>query len=84
MIQHTTSVPAGIAWVRTDNSRQALALIAARFYSYPAGEMKMIGITGTNGKTTVSNLLTAVFRAAGLKCGLISPYTTVLASKFYR
>ncbi|NQS76952.1 MAG: UDP-N-acetylmuramoyl-L-alanyl-D-glutamate--2,6-diaminopimelate ligase [Peptococcaceae bacterium] len=71
VIQHTTSVPAGIAWVRTDNSRQALALIAARFYSYPAGEMKMIGITGTNGKTTVSNLLTAVFRAAGLKCGLI-------------
>lgn len=71
VIQRKISVPAGTAWVQTDNTRQALALISACFYGRPSEKMKMIGITGTNGKTTTSNLAAAVLGAAGLKCGLI-------------
>lgn len=71
VMQRPVSIPAGTAWVLTDNTRQALALISARFFGNPSEKMKMIGITGTNGKTTTSNLVTAVLQAAGLKCGLI-------------
>lgn len=71
IMQRAVAVPAGAAWVLTDNTRQALALISARFYGNPSEKMKMIGITGTNGKTTTSNLVAYVLQAAGLKCGLI-------------
>jgi UDP-N-acetylmuramoyl-L-alanyl-D-glutamate--2,6-diaminopimelate ligase len=53
------------------NSREALALLAARFYSPEASQMRLAGITGTNGKTTTAFLLQSVFAAAGLKSGLI-------------
>lgn len=71
VMQREISVPAGTARVLTDNSRLALALISARFFGNPSAKMKMIGITGTNGKTTTSNLVAAVLGASGLKCGLI-------------
>jgi UDP-N-acetylmuramoyl-L-alanyl-D-glutamate--2,6-diaminopimelate ligase len=71
VIQQKVSVPAGIAWVHVHNTRNALAHIAARFYYYPSAKMKMIGITGTNGKTTTSYLVAAVLSASGLKTGLI-------------
>ncbi|MFX4261411.1 UDP-N-acetylmuramoyl-L-alanyl-D-glutamate--2,6-diaminopimelate ligase [Pelotomaculum propionicicum] len=71
VMQREVSVPADTAWVLTDNTRQALAFISARFYGSPSEKMNMIGITGTNGKTTTSNLVAAVLSAFGLKCGLI-------------
>ncbi|MDD2554704.1 MAG: UDP-N-acetylmuramoyl-L-alanyl-D-glutamate--2,6-diaminopimelate ligase, partial [Desulfotomaculaceae bacterium] len=71
VMQREISVPPGTAWVLTDNTRQALALISARFFGNPSEKMKVIGITGTNGKTTTANLVVSVLEAAGLKCGLI-------------
>ncbi|HEX6465225.1 MAG TPA: UDP-N-acetylmuramoyl-L-alanyl-D-glutamate--2,6-diaminopimelate ligase, partial [Vicinamibacterales bacterium] len=63
--------PAGIAvpWVQVASARAALAELAAEFYGNPSEQLALIGITGTNGKTTTSYLLAAIFEAAGIKCG---------------
>ena len=64
-------VPAGIAVVQVSDSRQALAMLAATFYGQPARSLKLIGITGTNGKTSVAFLLRHLLRYADRRCGLI-------------
>jgi len=71
VMQRETDPPPGTAWALTPDTRHALALLAALFYGHPSSKMKMIGITGTNGKTTTANLVAAVLDAAGLKTGLI-------------
>ncbi len=65
--------PAGLAtpWIQVQDARLALAALAAAFYGDPSHELLLVGITGTNGKTTTSYLLASVFEAAGLKCGRI-------------
>lgn len=71
VVQKPVAVPAGMAWIRVPDTRQALALLSARFYDFPSRKLKLIGVTGTNGKTTTTHLLAAVYRAAGKKVGLI-------------
>jgi UDP-N-acetylmuramoyl-L-alanyl-D-glutamate--2,6-diaminopimelate ligase len=63
-------VPGGVAWIRADEPRRALALIAANFYGRPADGLELVGITGTNGKTTTSFLMDSILRAAGHSTGL--------------
>lgn len=58
------------AAIQTD--REGLALIADRFYGHPSGKLKLIGITGTNGKTTTVTLLYQLFRRLGYECGMLS------------
>jgi len=60
-----------IATLVVKNSRRALAELAAAFYGHPSREMTVIGITGTNGKTTTSYLVESVLQAAGLSVGVI-------------
>ena len=62
----------GITYVVVENSNSAIAIIAANFYNNPSEELKLIGITGTNGKTTIATLLYNLFRKAGYKVGLLS------------
>ena len=68
-----TSAPAGHegAWVVVPDARLALALLADRFYGHPSGALRVVGITGTNGKTTTAYLLRAILEAAGQRCGLL-------------
>ncbi len=58
------------AAIHTD--RQGLAIIADRFFGHPSGKLALVGITGTNGKTTTVTLLYRLFRQLGYKCGLLS------------
>jgi UDP-N-acetylmuramoyl-L-alanyl-D-glutamate--2,6-diaminopimelate ligase len=60
-----------VPWIRVGDGRLALALLAAHFYGHPSRAMRVVGITGTNGKTTTSYLIQAIFEAAGIRCGLI-------------
>jgi UDP-N-acetylmuramoyl-L-alanyl-D-glutamate--2,6-diaminopimelate ligase len=60
-----------IPWFRTTSDRAALAALAATFYANPSEELLLVGITGTNGKTTTSYILTSIFEAAGVTCGRI-------------
>jgi UDP-N-acetylmuramoyl-L-alanyl-D-glutamate--2,6-diaminopimelate ligase len=62
----------GIAMVRVRSSSKALAEAAAAFYGNPSSALKLVGITGTNGKTTIATLLYRVFSKLGYKCGLFS------------
>jgi len=62
----------GIVYVEVENSNAALAIIAANYYNNPSEELKLIGVTGTNGKTTIATLLYNLFRKAGYKVGLLS------------
>jgi UDP-N-acetylmuramoyl-L-alanyl-D-glutamate--2,6-diaminopimelate ligase len=61
-----------IAYIQVKDSSEALAFIAATFYDYPSKKLKLLGVTGTNGKTTVATLSFRLFRSLGYKCGLIS------------
>jgi UDP-N-acetylmuramoyl-L-alanyl-D-glutamate--2,6-diaminopimelate ligase len=60
-----------VVWVQVPDARMALASLAAIFYGDPSEELVLVGITGTNGKTTTSYLLASVFEAAGISCGRI-------------
>lgn len=59
------------AWIQVFDPRDVLALAAANFYGHPARRLKMVGITGTKGKTTLTYLLESILAAAGLKAGII-------------
>lgn len=61
-----------ITYVEVENSNSALAIIASNFYDNPSSKLKLIGITGTNGKTTIATLLYNLFQKAGYKSGLLS------------
>jgi len=61
-----------ITYIKVKNSSEALGYIAANFYDNPSSKLKLVGITGTNGKTTTATLLYKLFRALGFKVGLLS------------
>jgi UDP-N-acetylmuramoyl-L-alanyl-D-glutamate--2,6-diaminopimelate ligase len=64
-----------VPWVVVADARYALAILAAEFYAHPSRRMQVVGITGTNGKTTTSYVLSAIFEAAGVRCGLMGTVT---------
>jgi UDP-N-acetylmuramoyl-L-alanyl-D-glutamate--2,6-diaminopimelate ligase len=60
-----------VPWVTVPDARLALAVLAITFYGNPSSEMRVVGITGTNGKTTTAYLLASIFEAAGTHCGIV-------------
>ncbi|MDP4133900.1 MAG: UDP-N-acetylmuramoyl-L-alanyl-D-glutamate--2,6-diaminopimelate ligase [Bacillota bacterium] len=64
-------VECGVTLAVTENSRIAIAKASAKYYSHPSKEMKFIGVTGTNGKTTVTHIIKQILDLKGIKTGLI-------------
>ncbi len=64
-------LPVSVPQVRVRDARRAMAIVASHFFGHPTQEMKLIGVTGTNGKTTITYLLERIFADAGYKTGLI-------------
>src|SRR6185503_10413801 len=60
-----------VPWAIVEDARRALAVLAVAFYRDPSGDMRVVGITGTNGKTTTAYLVASLFEAAGIPCGLL-------------
>jgi UDP-N-acetylmuramoyl-L-alanyl-D-glutamate--2,6-diaminopimelate ligase len=58
-------------WTIVHDARRALALLAAEFYGNPSASLQVVGITGTNGKTTTAYLVASIFEAAGIRCGVL-------------
>lgn len=61
-----------ICWIKTDDSARALGIVASEFFGNPSASLKLTGVTGTNGKTTIATLLYRMFTGLGYKCGLFS------------
>lgn len=75
---------AGVTYIEVANSNQALAYIAANFYQHPSENLKLVGVTGTNGKTTVTSLLYQLFKKAGYKVGLLSTVKIMVDDTTYK
>ncbi len=75
------NIVAGITYVEVKNGNSALAIMASNFYENPSKNLKLVGVTGTNGKTTISSLLYGLFKKAGFKVGLISTIKIMVDDK---
>lgn len=73
----------GVTYVQVENAQTALAFMAANYYGNPSGNLKLVGVTGTNGKTTVATLLYQLFMKAGFKVGLLSTVKVMVADKAF-
>ena len=62
----------GVTYVRVADTEDAVGKVATQFYNDPTGRLKLVGVTGTNGKTTIATVLYNMFRSMGYKCGLCS------------
>jgi UDP-N-acetylmuramoyl-L-alanyl-D-glutamate--2,6-diaminopimelate ligase len=71
----------GVVYVQVENSAAASGYIAHNFFDQPSEKMKLIGVTGTNGKTTIVTLLYKLFTALGYKCGLLSTVENRIGSE---
>ncbi len=71
----------GVALIKVGSSRKALAIIAANFYDNPSEKLTLVGITGTNGKTTTVTLLHRMFMAMGYNCGLLSTIANYVGTR---
>lgn len=70
-----------VAMIKAESSRHALAIMAANFYDNPSEKLTLVGITGTNGKTTTVTLLHRLFTAMGYSCGLLSTIANYVGTK---
>lgn len=76
-------VVSGVTYVEVEDTQSALAIIASNYYDSPSGNLKLVGVTGTNGKTTIATLLYQLFKKAGFKVGLLSTVKVVVDTKVY-
>ncbi|MCB0400052.1 MAG: UDP-N-acetylmuramoyl-L-alanyl-D-glutamate--2,6-diaminopimelate ligase [Winogradskyella sp.] len=74
----------GITYIEVANSNQALAFMAANYFEHPSENLKLVGVTGTNGKTTVTSLLYQLFKKAGYKVGLLSTVKIMVDNTEYK
>lgn len=70
--------PSNVAFVQVNDTAQALGLMAAAFYNHPSKRLKLVGVTGTNGKTTTATLLYRIAQMLGHKAGLISTVVNIV------
>ncbi|TVZ25684.1 UDP-N-acetylmuramoylalanyl-D-glutamate--2,6-diaminopimelate ligase [Gillisia sp. Hel_I_86] len=73
----------GVTYIQVANSQRTLAIMAANYYDSPSENLKLVGVTGTNGKTTVATLLYHLFSKAGFKVGLLSTVNIMVGEKTY-
>ena len=74
-------IPSSISRILVPDGRKALGLISARYYGHPSDKLNLVGITGTNGKTTTSYILEAIVKAEGRACGVIGTINYRFAGK---
>ncbi|WP_346873690.1 UDP-N-acetylmuramoyl-L-alanyl-D-glutamate--2,6-diaminopimelate ligase [Clostridium sp. UBA5988] len=81
VVEKDVTLVEGITFIKVENGRRALAIAASNFYNNPSKKMKIIGITGTNGKTTSAFMLKGILEAKGYKVGLIGTIANYIGNK---
>lgn len=76
-----SNVQEGITYIQVNNSSEAAGYIAHNFYDEPSLKMQLVGVTGTNGKTTIATVLFRLFTELGYRCGLVSTVENKIADK---
>jgi UDP-N-acetylmuramoyl-L-alanyl-D-glutamate--2,6-diaminopimelate ligase len=71
IVSESEATAANVPWITVTDARLAVAYLAAEFNGHPSHHMQVVGITGTNGKTTTGYITSAILEAAGIKCGLM-------------
>jgi len=79
-----TNLQDGITYIQVESASQALAFMASNYYENPSENLKLVGVTGTNGKTTVATLLYQLFKKVGYKVGLLSTVKIMVDDKEYK
>lgn len=83
LVEKTIDSVDGITIIVVKDTRKAMQIIAPAFYDYPARKMRMIGVTGTNGKTTTTHILRSILSKAGFKVGLIGTIHTLIGDQVF-
>lgn len=81
VVEDDVTVPENVTVIKVEDSRYALACISAEYFGNPADKLKVIGITGTKGKTTTTYLVKSILDSAGHKCGLVGTIETIIGDK---
>lgn len=71
----------GVVYVQVSNTQESVAWMSNNFFSEPSARVKLVGVTGTNGKTTIATLLFRLFSSLGFKCGLLSTVQNQIAEQ---
>src|SRR3954468_8343065 len=74
-------VACSVPYAQVADAQKAIGPLAAAYYDYPSRRMTIIGVTGTDGKTTTTNLIFSILRAAGIKVGMISTVSAVIGDE---
>lgn len=81
VVEREVEVPENMTVIRVEDTRYALALMSAAYFGYPAEKLKVIGITGTKGKTTTTYMIKSILDSVGYKVGLIGTIEAVIGEK---
>lgn len=81
VVQEEVKAPEGVTVIKVADTRYALAMLSAAFFDYPAETLKIIGITGTKGKTTTTYMVKSILEAAGYKVGLIGTIEAIIGEE---
>lgn len=81
VVEKPVEAPDGVTVIHVDDTRYALALMSAAYFGYPAEKLKVIGITGTKGKTTTTYMVKSILEGVGHKVGLIGTIEAVIGDK---
>ncbi|MBW2108015.1 MAG: UDP-N-acetylmuramoyl-L-alanyl-D-glutamate--2,6-diaminopimelate ligase [Deltaproteobacteria bacterium] len=81
--ENEATAPSGTTIIRVENARSALAALSAAYYGHPSRELFVIGITGTNGKTTTAYLIESILGSAGYAVGVVGTVNTRFAGKVF-
>ena len=81
VVERDVDAPEGMTVIRVEDTRYALALMSAAYFGYPAEKLKVIGITGTKGKTTTTYMIRSILEEVGHKVGLIGTIEAIIGEK---
>ena len=81
VVQEDVEAPEGVTGIKVEDTRYALALLSAAYFDHPAEKMRVIGVTGTKGKTTTTYMVKSILERAGYKVGLIGTIEAIIGDE---